>query len=258
MQTAFAHGIDGAEEHVGQTQQAQDMPDPGDTALDFLYGATFIMLIVFILCLVKKEWTNAWKITLFTLLTVTVGFATIGLVGTTISENINSPTGGPVHWHADYLISVCGEYKELIDPRGFINKVGSPLLHEHNDDRIHLEGTPSSFDVAELGHFFETVGGELHSDHMTLPTPDGVVTVQNGDECNGEPGVLRVFVESEEDLDRVWHLEEDPEQYRSAPYTLVPPGDRIYISFDSADEETVLERAKGAAVAGFKNLQTND
>src|SRR3990170_2868404 len=102
--------------------------------------------------------------------------------------NTNSLTGGPVHWHAQFEIWICGEKVELVNPTGLSNKVGTEMLHEHNDDFIHIEGVVHDFEDINLHAFFEAAGGEFMKDSLMIPTNEGSVEVKNGDTCpNGQP-----------------------------------------------------------------------
>ena len=107
---------------------------------------------IFIVCWYKEKWSRAQKIATFNILTIIVLFVTAGLIGTTIQLNLTSATKGPIHWHADHLFDICDEYMEFEDPTGIRNKVGTPILHEHNDDRVHIEGTPHALTDIDLGN----------------------------------------------------------------------------------------------------------
>src|SRR3990172_8278827 len=96
---------------------------------------TFIFLIVF---LTKNR--ESLKKYFFLAIAVPVTFTTIFLVGATLYVNQVSSTGGPVHWHADFEIYDCGQKIDLVDPTGLSNKIGTATLHEHNDNRVHVEG----------------------------------------------------------------------------------------------------------------------
>ena len=158
-------------------------------------------------------------------------FSSLYLGGNTIYENIASETGGPVHWHADYQVIVCGEEKELIDPEGITNRIGTAEIHEHNDNRIHIEGTLKKIEEASLENYFASIGGELELNHLIYQAEDGTINVENGDACsNGKPGILKVFVNGK-------RIDNSPE-YIIYPNSRVPPGDCIIILFDETNSDT--------------------
>lgn len=157
-----------------------------------------------------------------TIVMLTLGI-TAYLVWTTISLNIKSVTGGPVHWHADFEIWHCGEKIDLLDPTGLENKVGTPLFHEHNDGRIHVEGPVLDYKDISLGKFFEVVGG--------FPLESGI-------ECNGYPGVVQVFVYKTEGNTFYQEKIADYADYVLSPHSSIPPGDCIIIELDREKAKT--------------------
>jgi len=147
-----------------------------------------------------------------------------------------SPVGGPVHWHADFEIWICGERIELPQSRGLDNKVGTPFWHHHNDDRIHVEGILLSLEQVNLHSFFEVIGGSITNTSISipqsLPPNSNPLTYSNGDLClNGNPGTLYVFVNGE--------LIENPAEHIPAPFAIVPPGDQIKFVFDDRSAEHI-------------------
>lgn len=163
------------------------------------------------------------KIFLFGLIVIVVLSVTTYLVWSTINTNIKSQTGGPVHWHADFEIYSCGQKVDLIDPTGWDNKVGTSLLHEHNDGRIHVEGPVMDLQDISLGKFFEVVGG--------LPLESEMV-------CNGEVAKPQVFVYKVEGDTFYQEKIADYANYVLSPYSNVPPGDCIIIELDRKKDKT--------------------
>ena len=145
------------------------------------------------------------------------------LIWSTIAKNVGSVTGGPVHYHADFQIWNCGEKVDLIDPEGFDNKVGTALFHEHNDNRIHVEGPILDYKNITLGKFFEVIGG--------LPLESAV-------ECNGYPGVVQVFVYQTEGNTFYQEKIADWANYVLSPHSSIPPGDCIIIELDRSKDKT--------------------
>lgn len=195
------------------------IPDP----LLVLYVASiFAGLGVFYSVFVKSISESAKKIVFF-LIAAPILLTTLYLGASTIYLNMVSESGGPVHWHADYEVWVCGLEFRLSPPAGIENKVGSAVLHEHNDRRIHAEGVLLRLEEASLRNFFIQAGGNMDDSSLTLPTSEGVRTWKNGDLCNAKAGRWFVFVNGKE----VEHADD----YIISPYSMVPPGDRIKLVF---------------------------
>ncbi len=200
------------------------------------YTALWIAILTISVILVdKSKWEKFGKI-IFLLFVIPTMLTTLYMAGHTIYKNQLSETKGPVHWHADYEIFVCGEKLDLVDPTGFANKVGSPLFHEHDDHRIHVEGTVDDVNNVNVGAFFNIVGGEITMTSLKYPNQvdeDRVelIEVQNGDECNGEPAELSVYVNGQKI--------EDPANYMYYPHPQVPPGDCIIVIFGVNNPESI-------------------
>ena len=135
-------------------------------------GLVGLSLIVLVLLSggLKTRWPKL-KLPLFLVMAGSIVGVTGLLITSTIYLNLNSDSGGPVHWHAGIEFWGCGTELELRDPYKFLsNKLGSPVLHEHNDKWIHLEGVVVDLEEdASLGHFMETIGGKLQPGLLRLP-----------------------------------------------------------------------------------------
>src|SRR5690349_16520906 len=111
-------------------------------------GTLLIVILVIVSMVVERRKTKKaerLKLPLFAAIVVVVLGTTLTISGGTIYLNVNSATGGPVHWHADFEIWGCNNELELRDPHGFLsNKIGTATYHEHDDKRIHVEGVPIS------------------------------------------------------------------------------------------------------------------
>ncbi len=180
------------------------------------------------------------KYVLFCLIVLVVVAITSYLAINTTYNNLTSFSRGPIHWHADFQIWICGNLIELEDPKNiFTNKIGSAEAHEHNDNRIHLEGLMKQREDALLGNFFESIGGSLSSNSISIPVNEqGSKTWINGDLCNNKEAKLYMFVNSE--------LNNEFDSYLIKPYADVPPGDEIKFVFTekSLDE---INKELGAA-----------
>ncbi len=240
----FAHGDepDEHEEHATVWERLK-IPDP----MDLVYIASLVSgLAVIIALMAQHGLSEQGKKIIFIVIAVPVAVATLYLAGTTVYLNIISETGGPVHWHADYEIWTCGVSYELVDPTGWDNKVGSPVFHEHNDNRMHAEGVLHKKTDASLSRFFTETGGKLEKAELILTTNDGLKTWKNGEQCNGKPAKLQVFVyqivnvnpsQKSNFLYKQVKLD-DFTDYVLSEYANVPPGDCIIIEFDEEKNKT--------------------
>ena len=149
--------------------------------------------------------------------------------------NLNAETKGPVHWHADYEVWACGEKLNIINPSGLSNKVGTNLFHEHNDDRIHIEGVVEDIEEVNIEHFFEVIGGQISSSGISLITNKGFVSYKNGEVCNG---TLQIFVYTTKNKEMQQTKVKNFLEYIPSPYSEVPPGDCIIIEFAEEKETT--------------------
>ncbi len=207
-------------------------------SIKFSLLAGGVILVLTILSILFKEKAKWLKYVLFFGFILLILANTVYLSGSTIYLNQISTTGGPVHWHADFEIWNCNQKVEIKNPQGLSNKVGTAVVHEHNDNRIHIEGVILDKHQASLGHFFESIGGELHKDHMAVTKEDGLFKLESGQICNGQRGILQVFVYTIEDSSFSQKKVEDPENYIISPNSQVPPGDCIIIEFDKPKDKT--------------------
>lgn len=210
-------------------------------------GAILVGFLV--VSLVKKEQSESLKLFLFWGIAVLTALTTLYLAVATVFENTSSATGGPVHWHADFQIYSCGKPVKLRQPTGFSNRIGTSLLHEHGDSRIHVEGTVQNLSEISLGKFFESTGGKLTNTLLLVPTDQGDLLMQNGMDCipndNSNPGdgntpvknimkpFLQVFVYKANEKTKTITQEKlsDFPSYVLSHESKVPPGDCIIFEF---------------------------
>lgn len=246
---AFAHGVEGEADVAGGTDEAEahnegDIASLKSMSIKYISAAGTIAIALVLIALFWKKKTEEAKTLLFLGIALPILFATIYSAGSTIYLNLASHTKGPVHWHADYEIWDCGSKIDLVRPEGISNRVGSAVFHEHNDNRIHVEGVVVDKAEVDLHNFFETIGGMLSKSALYLPTDNGFAEIKEGDLCNGREAKLQVFLYKAINPDdaKNWVFEqqklEDFENYVLAPYSNVPPGDCIIIEFDEEKEKT--------------------
>lgn len=220
-------------------------------SINFTIGGTVILLLLsFVAYLIKKQ-NEAVKIILFSLIIGVVVLNTLYLAGATIYKNQRSLSQGPVHWHADIEVWNCGQEVNLKDPVGWSNKIGTPLVHEHNDKKIHVEGVIMDREQESLGHFFEVIGGKLNARELVVPTNDGELRLNHGDLCNGQPGMVQVFLFKTNGTEVTQTKLLNPDQHTYAPYSAVPAGDCIIVEFDSTIKEKTDKLCQSYKVADY-------
>ena len=220
---SFAHE---GEEEMGE----HSAPDPVRQVFVFdsliILGWSFfaVMVLIIVSLLKGDKMPEHGKKIFFIAMVVLIGFSTLYLAGETVYENLVSESGGPVHWHADFELWICGEKIAFKESEGLENKVGTNEFHHHNDNRIHIEGTVIRLEDVSLGKFFESIEGKFTQDEIEVIAKDGtVIDKHNGDECNGVPGTLKFFVNGEPN--------NEFGNYVIKPFSLVPPGDVLRIEF---------------------------
>lgn len=228
------------EQWLKQKFQTDDLVE-AISALSFdvvIWAALALFLLLGLAILTGHH--ERFKPWLFGIIVAVVASSTLSLIGTTVYLNKISVSGGPVHWHADVEVWACGQELELQDPVGTLsNKIGTPVLHEHNDKRIHLEGVVVEPRDASLGKFFEVVGGGLTDRSLVLPTNDGEVNLISSQTCGSQLAELSVFVyQTRGDRYYTKTKLDNPAQYVISPESIVPPGDCVIIEFDETPDET--------------------
>lgn len=218
------------------------------TSVTLTLIVTAVLILLIILSALIKHKSEAIKVILFVAIAVVVLINTAYLVGSTIYINRQSVTGGPVHWHADFEIFSCGRQIDLANPSGLSNYIGNPVVHEHGDKKIHIEGALLHPSQASLNYFFSSLGGRIGKNSLTVPTNEGLKTIRNGDFCpDGSTGRWSAFVyktslpsddgKVENGTFRQEKLE-DPAKYIVTPSVHVPPGDCIILEFGPEDQLT--------------------
>lgn len=219
MQGVFAHGDEVADEVEAAVASSIDWTLP----INYVYATIIWIILITIILFAAKGFVMNNKKTFFWLLTIPILLSAVYLAGHTVNHNIHSETGGPIHWHADYQVWSCGERLDLIDPKFPSNKIGTPIFHEHNDDRIHVEGTVADVNDVTVSAFFKTIGGKLTANELHYPATTGFVDVKTGESCNGATAELKVYVNGVR-IDNV-------ETYMYYPHPGIPPGDCIIVEF---------------------------
>jgi len=227
---ALAHEADFPHEEYDDSDAGGEMLDRA--AMVMLIAGIIIGLATFLAMIFHERLDPSIKWLLFLGISIPVVIATVYSATTTISLNLQSETKGPVHWHADFEIWVCGKQLELQEPTGLSNRLGTELLHEHGDLRIHAEGVLMRRENAALGRFFHVIGGLLSKNTLGVPTKEGLVVVNDRQQCpDGIPGTVQVFRWQPRNGGIVQQKLVDFSQYLMSPESNVPPGDCIIIEF---------------------------
>lgn len=230
-----------------------------ETSVDIITGAIVLLAVLVFLSIFFSQKSEKLKTILFVLIVLAVILPTAYFAITTVMLNVTSETGGPVHWHADFKIFVCGKEMPPPIPKGLSNKVGSTVLHEHEDRRIHVEGVLTRIQDASLRNFFRVQGGELSNSHFTIPTGEdkGTVTFTNGDRCDGgEQGTWQAYVYKVVGREGEKHVVEQSKlmpfaDYVLSPHAAVPPGDCIILEFGPEKDST-------GAICDFYEIQKQE
>ncbi len=201
-------------------------------------GSITIAILIFLSLVIKKQ-NEAFKIIVFSLIVLVVFGITLFLSASTIYLNNISLSKGPVHYHADFEVWNCGVEEDLKNPQGLSNKIGATAIHEHNDNRIHIEGVIVEEKDASLEKFFKVIGGSISTGLITFPSHSQLETLKDGDLCpNGSEGKLQVFLYKSIGGKYIQQKLADPANYIISPEIKVPPGDCIIIEFDSLKDKT--------------------
>lgn len=239
-------------------------------------GVVGIIVLTAVALLTEGRLTERAKYALMTAMLLVVLVPTLYTVGAYIHQVQTSWSAGEVHYHADYEVIVqdeAGTYHQvdLIDPSKFCqqarhestymcklnDRTGSTEYHEHNDRRIHLEGTFREREDATLAAYFKTFGGELSNTRLVYPTNEKTWAVEErGDRT------LKILVERGVGGDRGWcaigpqgdvssdnvcidqysgEPARSPAGYVISPYQSGPALDDIWIIYDDASVQDVLQ-----------------
>lgn len=222
---------------IAQAQEKQIDDLLTDYTVWSIVGTSILIIIFVLIGITNKEPSNRLKSALFWGMSVPIVLVSIFVAGSTVYLNIISATKGPVHWHADFKIFACGEEIDLVDPTGISNKIGTPLFHEHDDLRIHVEGTVHELENVSLGSFFEVIGGSANHGELVIPTTKGVLELKNGLACSGKPewtnkqAEIQVFVYQTKGEEVYQQKLINWPEYVMTPESVVPPGDCVIIEY---------------------------
>lgn len=119
-----------------------------------------------------------------------VAVAVVALIywGFTAIKNMPKPyTSTEVHWHALVDIELCGKKTDLPRVGAGAHHRGMPLLHTHDDNKIHIEGQIFKREDIALGKFMDAVGAKFSN--------ETIMEHRNGDKCpDGKEGTVKMFV----------------------------------------------------------------
>ena len=204
-----------------------------------VFGFLILLLLMTTAFLVKSPYGKKF---IFSSMVFVIVVPSLFFIASTIYINLISETRGPVHWHTDFKVYACGEELPPPTPKSSLsNKTGTPVLHQHADGRVHVEGVLIDKLDASFRNFVEVQGGKLTSSTFKIPTGDGFREFANGDACqNGKPGEWNVFMYSTNVEDKTVSKTKlvDYVNYVPAPYIEVPPGDCLIFEFGPRKNDT--------------------
>jgi hypothetical protein len=243
--------------------------------MPIIYGGVLSTLVLATISFYREEELNLRdKNILMKGFLIAVLVPSLYTAGAFVHQSQTSWSGGEIHWHADYEVMVeeNNEYQQLdlIDPSNFCeetrhesttmcslnDRTGSTKYHEHNDNRIHLEGIFKEREDAVLSAYFETFGGKLTNTELRYPTNDRMV-----EKAEGNSETLKILIKqgvggnrewcaiekqsnlSQEDICRTseGELATTPSNYVISPYKRGPTLDDIFIVYDSKPVEDALQ-----------------
>lgn len=253
--------------------------DISSLAMKTVLAASITLIVLTVIALLFSNKFPILKMPLFVLMAIAMAGSTLTLISSTVYLNVKSESGGPIHWHADFEVWACGNQLELRDPTGFLsNKIGTATLHEHDDQRIHLEGVAVEEKVdASLGKFMHVTGGAITDEAMVVPLNaddqsddnifedevdgDGpsntnaeqidpyiidddelgkVAYFKDGDACGSTASEVQTFVYRYNKDDKTYEQTkiEKPQDFVIFQNPNVPPGDCIIFEFGPTREKT--------------------
>ncbi len=253
--------------HITSIAAATDLATTmGDLSVAIVCAAVILLIILVVTAVITHERWPKFKAPLFTLIVLVTVMTTLAISGATVALNINSSTGGPVHWGADYQIWACGNQLDLRNPQGLMgSRIGTPTLYEQNDGRIHYDGTPTNLpDEASLGKFMQVVGGEISDSSLVVPlndqagftgqptTPEQVAPYistsrsgaaarfVSGQSCGSDKAEVQAFAyRYNTDTKTYYQTKLDhPANYELSHTDASPPGDCVIVEFAPTKDHT--------------------
>ncbi len=135
---------------------------------------TGILVLLIAMALIFYKRAEKTRIAIFSAIVAVVLATTTTITCASVYLAAKSDTGGLVNWQARFQIWACGNQLEIRDPEEFFsNKVGTASLHEHNDNKIHLNGMAMTlpYDFS-LGKFMSVIGGKIDNNTLAVPLND--------------------------------------------------------------------------------------
>lgn len=161
----------------------------------------------------------------------------IGLIVVSAAGRDSSTRAAPIlgdHWHASYGVYACGQF---LPPLNDVQPDESGI-HSHGDGLMHIHpfSTRYTGEDANIEAFGETTGLELSDDSISVANGG---TWANGDDCDGEPGVVQV---------KVWSgLADEEGRLLESDFAEFAPqdGDLVTIAFLPDGEDIPLPESAG-------------
>jgi hypothetical protein len=169
-------------------------------------------------------------------------------------DTVAEPPTVEDHWHAAYGIYVCGEWKPVIQNQNDAIE-GTPIgIHTHADGVIHIHpfNSLATGSNATLGVFFETTGVEMTDESLVLPEGGG--TFENGDDCAGSPGQVKVLVWDDADAAATSQPKVFITDFDNIRFT----NDRMAMTIAFVNSDTDLDTLQPPSIPTLDNLSDLD
>ena len=139
----------------------------------------------------KRKKIIKYSITTIILILIIYGFYTFVIAPV---KDFEPYTSGPVHWHANFEVYLCGEKQDFTTGYDFEdNRKGSLTFHSHNDEVIHIESHVAKKEDLALGNFFDAIN---------IPFSENqIMDKKNGDLCNGKAGKVHMYINEAENYE---------------------------------------------------------
>lgn len=236
-----------------------------------LFVASIALFILILIASATRRGADQLKKVTFGLIGFVVVVASGIMTGATFYLNSKAEGGGPQKRTAGIELWACGVQLEIRNPDWTVsNKVGTPTLHEHDDQLIHLDGAvvyPER--EATLGAFIRAIGGSVTSTSLQVPVAKSVVenstdadavdpagalrvaaylgqdgtggdavTLPSTGTCDGQAARLQAYVLRTSGEGYTQEKISDIDSFQFKQANDAPPGDCIIVSFDRPSDRT--------------------
>ena len=94
-------------------------------------------------------------------------------------------TSAPVHWHAQFEVSACGESINLPRVGERAAFLGEHLLHTHDDNKAHIEGQVWEKEDVSIKAFIDAINLDKYVKSNGCDSPLSKILVDNFSDADG-------------------------------------------------------------------------